>query len=102
MRKGLDTFEDLDGYLYPILADKEENAIKMEEQYARTYPVFYDESKEVPDMLHQQVKWLKLGRMPGLLVVDKEGIIRYAYYGESMSDIPENEEIFEILREINQ
>ncbi len=38
--------------------------------------------------------------MPGLLVVDKAGIIQYAYYGDSMSDIPENEILFEILEKI--
>jgi len=73
----------------------------MEEKYARKYPVFYDESKEIPDMLNQEVKLLKLGRMPGLLIVDKKGIIRYAYYGENMHDIPENDEILEVLKKLN-
>jgi peroxiredoxin len=91
----------LDAYLYPILADSEENAKKMEQKYARKYPVFYDESKEVVNMLNQEVKWLKGGRMPGLLIIDKQGIIRYAYYGESMSDIPENDVLLEVLRNIN-
>ena len=73
----------------------------MEQKYAKTYPIFYDESKKIPEILNQEVKLLKLGRMPGLLVVDKEGIIQYAYYGENMHDIPENDEILEVLRKIN-
>ncbi|NHJ25308.1 MAG: thioredoxin peroxidase [Candidatus Lokiarchaeota archaeon] len=90
----------MDTYLYPILADSEENAKKLEEKYARKYPVFYDPSKKVPKMLNQEIKLLKGGRMPGLLVVDKAGIIQHAYYGDSMSDIPENEILFEILEKI--
>jgi peroxiredoxin len=84
------------------MADIEKNAKKMEEKYARTYPVFYDQAKKVPKLLNQEIRLIKLGRMPGLLVVDKKGIIQYAYYGENMHDIPENEEILEVLRRINE
>jgi len=52
-------------------------------------------------MLKQEVKPLKLGRMPALLIIDKQGIIRYAYYGDSMDDIPENEDLFEVLENLN-
>ena len=87
--------------MYPITADKEENAKKMEEKYAKgRYPVFYEESKKVADMLHQQVILHKFGRMPALLVVDKKGIIQYAHYGGSMKDIPKNVEIFEVLKNL--
>ena len=92
----------MDGYLYPILVDNENNAKKMEQKYARKYPVFYDESKKVAEMLKQEVRLIKLGRMPGLLVIDKQGIIQYAYYGKNMHDIPENEEILEVLKKINK
>jgi peroxiredoxin Q/BCP len=53
-------------------------------------------------MLHQEVILHKFGRMPALLVVDKKGIIRYAHYGDSMRDIPKNEEIFDVLRTIKE
>ena len=49
----------------------------------------------------QEVNLFKLGRMPAQVIVDKAGIARYVHYGHSMSDIPENEEVFEILRELN-
>jgi peroxiredoxin Q/BCP len=92
----------LDTYLYPILIDGENNAKKMEENYAKVYPIFYDETKEVSTMLKQEIKVKKAGRMPALLIVDKEGIIQYAYYGDSMKDIPENDVLFEILEKINK
>lgn len=93
---------ELDAYIFAILADNEDNAKKMEKKYARKYPIFYDESKKVPKKLNQQVKWLKLGRMPGLLIADKQGIIQYAYYSDNMHDIPENETLLEELKKINK
>ena len=101
LRRDFDKFKELDGYLFPILAERENNAKKMEEKYTKNYAVFYDKSKKVVSMLKQEVIPKKLGRMPALLIVDKMGIIRYAYYGDDMTDIPENEVILEILREIN-
>ena len=63
----------------------------------------------IPDPKHsvlkrfgQEVKLFKLGRMPAQAIIDKEGIARYAHYGHSMSDIPQNDEILEALKEINK
>jgi peroxiredoxin Q/BCP len=39
--------------------------------------------------------------MPALLVVDKQGCVRYAHYGRSMSDIPPNGEILDLLDILN-
>ncbi len=49
----------------------------------------------------QEVNIFKLGRMPAQVIVDRQGIARYVHYGHSMSDIPENEELFGILDELN-
>jgi peroxiredoxin Q/BCP len=49
----------------------------------------------------QQVSLFKLGRMPAQLIVDKRGNVRYIHYGHSMSDIPENQALFEILDQLN-
>jgi peroxiredoxin Q/BCP len=63
----------------------------------------------IPDPHHliagkygQQVKILKLGRMPALMVVDKLGRVRYKHYADSMSDIPENQEILTLLDNLNR
>ena len=45
----------------------------------------------------QQVNWMKLGRMPALFIVDKAGKITFAQYGKSMSDIPSNSTLLEVL-----
>ena len=50
----------------------------------------------------QEVNLFKLGRMPAQVIVDKTGRARYVHYGHSMSDIPPNAELLELLDEINQ
>lgn len=60
-----------------------------------------DPKHTVADVYNQQVNWLKLGRMPAVVVVDKAGQIRYTHYGDSMSDIPPNSELLTLLDELN-
>ena len=50
----------------------------------------------------QEVKLLKLGRMPAMMIIDKGGRVRHKHYGGSMSDIPPNREILAILDQLNQ
>ena len=49
----------------------------------------------------QEINLFKLGRMPAQVLIDKQGIARYAHYGDSMSDIPSNDEILQILQTIH-
>ena len=56
----------------------------------------------IAKMYGQQVKLLKLGRLPASLLVDKAGIIRYKHFGNSMSDIPDNQEILSLVDQLNK
>jgi peroxiredoxin Q/BCP len=59
-----------------------------------------DPIHKVADLYGQEWNLFKLGRVPALILVDKKGMIRYQHYGESMSDIPENKFILNLLDEI--
>jgi peroxiredoxin len=61
-----------------------------------------DPEHAVAGMYGQQVKLLRLGRMPASMVIDKKGRIRYRHYGESMSDIPTDEEVLSLLDLLNE
>ncbi len=50
----------------------------------------------------QQIKIFKFGRMPAQTMIDKNGIVRYIHYGNSMSDIPANQEMLALLDEMNK
>jgi peroxiredoxin len=59
-----------------------------------------DIKSKVASLYHQEVNWLKAGRMPAVLVIDLDGRIASIHYGESMSDIPSNREVLEILKKL--
>ncbi len=56
-----------------------------------------DPEHRVLDLYGQQVRLLKLGRMPSMAVVDREGMLRYVHHGSSMRDIPPNETVLGLL-----
>ncbi len=60
-----------------------------------------DPKASVLKLYGQEVNLFKLGRMPAQVIVDKEGVARFAHYGHAMSDIPENAELLDLLVEIN-
>lgn len=66
------------------------------------FPGLADPQHKVADLYRQEVNLIKLGRMPALLVIDKQGKIRYEHYGESMSDIPLNQDVLKLLDQLNE
>lgn len=56
-----------------------------------------DPEHEVARQYEQEVNLLKLGRMPVQILIDKQGIVRFVHYGNSMADIAENDEILRMI-----
>ena len=61
-----------------------------------------DPDHKVARQYDQEVNLLKFGRIPAQMIIDKEGTLRFVHYSNSMSDIPQNQDIFKKLSEINQ
>ena len=61
-----------------------------------------DPKHAVLKLYGQEVKLLKLGRMPAQVIVDKVGRVRYVHYGHSMMDIPSHGEILALLDDLNK
>jgi peroxiredoxin Q/BCP len=59
-----------------------------------------DPEHHVAALYRQQVNIFKLGRMPLMCVVDKNGRIRYAHYGASMKDIPETATLLNVIDQL--
>jgi peroxiredoxin len=59
-----------------------------------------DPTHSVLKLFGQEVNLFKLGRMPAQVIVDRQGIARYAHYGHAMSDLPPNEELLALLDEV--
>ena len=60
-----------------------------------------DPDHKVAMRYKQEVNVFKLGRMPLVTVVDQKGLIRFAHYGASMSDIPKNEVLLDVIDRLN-
>ena len=99
--KNINKFKELNAEIYAITADRFENARRLELHYAKeAFPIYFDKTHEVVRKLQQEVKILKLGRLPAVLVVNKEGIIQWAYYGSNLRDLPKILELFEVLEKL--
>ena len=72
------------------------------EATSRYFMALPDPTHQVANLYGQEVKLLKLGRLPALMVIDKEGYIRYQHHGNSMRDIPATQELAAILDELNR
>jgi len=60
-----------------------------------------DPAHSVARVYRQEVNLFKLGRMPLSCVIDSKGYVRFAHYGRSMSDIPPNKELLQVIDELN-
>jgi len=60
-----------------------------------------DPEHKIARLYKQEVNLFKLGRMPLNCVVDVKGHIRYAHYGNSMSNIPSNETLLDVIDKLN-
>ena len=61
-----------------------------------------DPDHKVAKKYDQEVNLFKFGRMPAQIIIDKNGIVQFVHYSNSMSDITENEKILEILDELKE
>lgn len=60
-----------------------------------------DPTHSVLKLYKQQVKLIRMGRLPAQTVVDKHGLIQYAHFGKSMQDIPSTEAMTGLLDQLN-
>jgi peroxiredoxin len=56
-----------------------------------------DPEHRVLKLYGQEVKLFKLGRLPAQMLIDKSAKVRFVHYGHSMSDIPANQEILDLI-----
>ena len=61
-----------------------------------------DPTHAVLKLYGQKINLFKFGRMPAQVIIDKNGEARFIHYGHDMTDIPENEEILDLLKKMNE
>ena len=81
--------------------DSQEAFRRYWEKEALPFPGLPDPQHSVADLYGQEVNLLKLGRMPAMMLVDKNGQVRYQHYGTSMADVADSNLILNMLDKIN-
>ena len=97
MRQDYAEFEKRDA---EVISVGPENAKKFKQYFEDNDLPFIglpDPQHSVLKLYGQQIKIFKFGRMPGQVVIDKRGMVRFVYYGEDMTDYPSDEEMFALL-----
>jgi len=85
-----------------VIGPEDDNAFKEFWQREKMpIPGIADPQHIIAKLYGQEIKILKLGRMPALFVIDREGLIRFRHHGKSMSDIPPNNDILDLLEKLN-
>ncbi len=102
LRDDHDKFEKLDTV---ILVIGPENAKAFQTYWTKNNLPFVglpDPKHKVLKLYGQEINLFKLGRMPAMVIVDKMGTVRFVHYGHAMSDIPNNADVLETLKSLNQ
>ena len=97
LRQDYDKFQASGSEVVAIGPDSVESFIHFWAEHEIPFVGLADPQKTVLKLYGQQIKLLKLGRMPAQAVVDVDGVVRYVHYGNSMQDIPKNAEILNLL-----
>ncbi len=69
-------------------------------QYLRAHDMLFQavSDQKLLQLLGQEVNWLKLGRMPALIAIGREGRVVYEHHGRSMSDLPDFQIVLSALQ----
>jgi peroxiredoxin Q/BCP len=60
-----------------------------------------DPEHAVADRYGQEVKLLKFGRIPAIMVIDKQGQVLQSHYADNMRDYPANSELLAAIDAAN-
>jgi peroxiredoxin Q/BCP len=102
LRQDYQQFVENETEVVAVGPDSPETFKKFWEQGSMPFIGLADPEHRAAKLYDQEVTLLKFGRVPAQMVIDKAGVVRFVHYASSMSDIPENEEIIRILKQINQ
>lgn len=98
MRQDYQDFAKLNTEIIVIGSEKPESFRKYWLEKNFPFIGLPDPEHMIQQLYGQEVKPLKLGRMPAQVLVDKLGIVRYVHYGDSMADIPSNNDIMNLIK----
>lgn len=101
LRDGYGEFTARDAEILAIGPDSPEKFVSYWEEHKLPFPGLPDPDKQVSRIYKQEINLFKLGRMPLNTILDRKGLIRFIHYGYSMSDIPDNKSLLQVIEVLN-
>jgi peroxiredoxin Q/BCP len=101
LRQDYKQFSDRGAEVIVINPEGAAETAKFWEQERMPFPGLSDADHTVADAYDQTVSLLRMGRLPSVMVVDRDGVIRYAHQGKLMNDIPGTREVTDVLDRLN-
>jgi len=98
LRDEVEILERFDIEVLIVGPEKPDSFRKYWEKESLPFVGLPDPKHSVANLYGQEIKIFKLGRMPAQMLIDKKGILKYSFYGNSMTDIPELSEVTDILK----
>ena len=102
LRQGYSEFTAREAEILVISPEDMPEVAKFWESERMPMPGLVDPGHEIANRFGQEVNLFKLGRMPSLVILDREGTVRHEHRGKSMSDIPDNSTLLATLDELNR
>jgi peroxiredoxin Q/BCP len=101
LRQDYAAFRERGAEILVVSPEPEEEVRRFWQQEHMPFPGLADPDHTVAELFGQEVSLLRMGRLPALLVVDRNGDIKLTHRGALMTDIPETRDVLAILDELN-
>jgi peroxiredoxin len=102
LRRDIEAFEARRTVILIIDPDRPDQIREHWEREGLPFPGFADPDNYVASLFNQKVDVYRKGRLPSIILLDREGRIRYRHDGASAPDIPSDETLLAELDRINQ
>ena len=93
-------FTDLGAEVVVVAPDTMNNSQQFFSKNPVPYVAVVDDSLEVFQLFDVQSKWYSMGQRPGLFIIDKDGVVQFAYIGLQQWEIPTNDLVLAKIKEI--
>jgi len=102
LRQDVQQFKQRNTEIVVIAPDTMMNAQSFFEKNPVPFTALVDNSLEVYHQYDVQSKLISLGQRPGLFIIDKQGIVQFAYIGAQQWEIPANAQVLAQLDELEK
>jgi peroxiredoxin len=102
LRQEYGKFFQLNSEIVVIAPDTKDNAQDFLSRNPMPFITLVDDSLAVYQEFDVQSKLISLGQRPGLFIIDKTGVVQFAYVGAQQWEIPSNQLVLEKLQELER